>query len=457
MACPNPARSLALAGSIIACSVGLVSLMSGCTGPEKTRVVYRPASDASGDRTQADTPSRRPTESALQTGGLPHASAVAGSTSRDRSRDRSRGRNTGLPNTWASSAELGLNPERFRDNPRSIPAGREPIPESVNVTQVTFAHEGAAFDPVVSKGGEMVVFASTQHRPTADIYVQRRGSRVVTQLTNDPGHDAMPAISPDGSRIAFCSNRSGSWDIYVMDIDGGRALQITSDDAHEVHPSWSPDGRNLVFSRLGMTSGRWELWVTSANDASVSHFIGYGLFPEWCPEAGTGREGTDQIVFQRSRERGDNAFGIWTLDYRDGTASNPTEIVSVANAAVITPTWSPDGRRLIYGMVPNDGSWGDGDKPRQANLYMIDIDGTNSVRLTEGRTLDLMPAWADGNTVIFASDRGGVENLWSFRVSEAVALAEGITTQSAPVEVEPATPRAPVSRFANVPDGDGDE
>lgn len=437
MAIRIAARSTArlLAPAMLIASAGLLAACSGPAAP--TRVVYKTAPAP----TQQPMPSSG--ESSLNTQNLPHSTALA-TPGRPRAE---------LPSSWASSAELGMFPERFRDNPRAIPAGREPLPGSANVTQVTFAHEGAAFDPVVSRDGNLVVFASTQHRPTADIYVQRRGSRVVTQLTNDPAHDAMPAISPDGTRIAFCSNRSGNWNIYVMDIDGGRALQITNDDAHEVHPSWSPDGRHLVFSRLGLTSGRWELWVTSANDASVSHFIGYGLFPEWCPTPGTGRDGTDQIVFQRSRERGDNAFGIWTIDYANGNASNPTEIVSVAGAAVITPTWSPDGSRLIYGMVPNDGTWSDATtKPRQANLFMIDIQGTNSVKLTEGRTLDLMPAWADRDTVIFASDRGGIENLWSLRVSEAVALAEGPERATSPAAPEPRPSERPVSRFANVPD-----
>lgn len=303
----------------------------------------------------------------------------------------------------------------------------EIAPESPNVSQVTFAHDGAVFDPVVSADGLFVVFASTQHRPTADIYLKQVNSRVVTQLTSDPAHDAMPAISPDGSRIAFTSNRAGSWDIFVMPIAGGRPLQITADPAHEVHPSWSPDGSKIVFSRLGSTSGRWEMWVVDAHNSATSQFIGYGQFPEWCPVAGTGLGGGDRILFQRSRERGSRAYSVWTIDYDNGQASRPTEIASSPTAALINPTWSPDGRRLIYASIPIDGRWDarTARRPSQSDLWMIDIEGTNLVRLTDGHALDLMPAWASPTTVYFASDRGGVDNLWTLDVADAIAIAQG--------------------------------
>jgi len=324
--------------------------------------------------------------------------------------------------------EFGLDPERFgeRPTPGFTPAGRGGI-ESPNVSQITHAFEGAAFDPAVSRDGQMVVFASTQHRPTSDIYLKNINSRVITQLTNSEAHDAMPALSPDGSRIAFASNRAGNWDIYVMPASGGRALQVTSDPANEIHPTWSPDGSQLVFNRLGRTTGRWEMWITSTNDASVEHFIGYGLFPEWSPVAGLGPDGSDLIAFQRSRQRGDRAFSIWTMSYREGFAGNMTEIAAAPRAALINPTWSPEAKRLAFAAIPNDGSWDSlpGGTPRNADLYIVDLDGTNLVKVTDGSSVDLMPAWASTSSLFFASDRGGEENLWSLDVSDAVRLAEG--------------------------------
>lgn len=302
--------------------------------------------------------------------------------------------------------------------------------QTTNIQQASFSEVGSDFDPQVSRDGKRVVFASTRHRPTADIYVQGVGSRVVTRLTDDPAQDVMPALSPDGRRIAFASNRSGNWDIYVMPSTGGRALQITSDATHDLHPTWSPDGKYLAFSRLGQTSGRWELWVADVFNPASLTFIGYGLFPEWCPVPNTGLSGGDRILFQRSRERGERSFSVWTIDYdpRVQQAGNETEIVSSPVAALINPSWSPDGQRIVYSAVPNNGAWRSGRAPRPetASIWTIGVDGRGEVELTRGNAVDLMPTWSSTGNVFFVSDRSGAENLWSLDIAPAIHAASGV-------------------------------
>jgi Tol biopolymer transport system component len=294
-----------------------------------------------------------------------------------------------------------------------------------NLSQVSFSQEGADFDPDVSRDGKQIVFASTQHRATSDLYIKNVESRVVTQLTNDPANDVMPRISPDGTRIAFSSNRNGNWDIFVMPITGGRSVQITSSGADELHPSWSPDGNQIVFCRLGEMSGQWEMWVTDVGNSGVAKFIGYGLFPEWCPVAGSGAGGADRIAYQKSRERGDRAFGIWTLDYKDGQAGNTTEIVSSTLAACINPAWSPDGKWLAFATVPNASKWAASpdSRPPAADLWMVDIEGNTRMALTSGKALNLMPAWGPGNRLFFVSDRNGTDNLWAMDTTGVIELA----------------------------------
>ncbi|MDX9910848.1 MAG: DPP IV N-terminal domain-containing protein [Phycisphaerales bacterium] len=294
--------------------------------------------------------------------------------------------------------------------------------DTTNLTQVTYTFEGSDFDPVVSQDGSFLVFASTQHQPTADLYFKRVNSKVVTRLTDDPAEDAMPAISPDGSHVAFTSNRTGNWDVFVMPVEGGRPVQITSDKGHELHPSWSPDGRTLVFCRLGVVSGRWEMWTVNLENPATSSFIGYGLFPEWCPVAATGESGADRIVYQLARERGERSFSLWTLDYKDGQAFNQSLLKSSAINALINPTWSPDGKYVLYASVPNPGEWGDptSAKPEVANLWMVNVEGGGLVNLTAGQAVDLMPCWGPNERVYFVSDRSGSDNLWSIDVSQSV-------------------------------------
>jgi len=290
------------------------------------------------------------------------------------------------------------------------------------VSRVTFAEEGADFDPCVSQDGKTLVFSSTQHRTAADIYLKKTDSRMVTQLTNDPAQDAMPAISPDGSTIAFASDRSGNWDLFVMPVTGGRAVQVTTDLADEVHPSWSPDGRSLVFSRQGQASGRWEMWVTEVSNPAVANFIGYGVLPQWCPVAATGANASDKILFQLGRERGRRSYSLWTVEVSNGTTGNLTEISSSSETALIDPAWSPDGKWVVYTEVPVSGN--PETRPQWASLWMISGAGDCKVRLTDGTGLALSPAWGGNDRLFFVSDRSGKDNIWSLDLNPAVRSAQ---------------------------------
>lgn len=315
-----------------------------------------------------------------------------------------------------------------------------------SLSQVSFSVEGADFDPDVSPDGAFTVFASTQHSHTSDIFLKSVESRVVTQLTRDESHDVMPKFSPDGKRIAFASNRSGNWDLFVMSTSGGKAVQITTESSHELHPSWSPDGRSLAFCRLGEVSGKWELWVTDVQNTGVAHFVGYGLFPEWAPVASAGENGAERILFQMSKQRGDRAFSIWSIDFKDGAASNLTQVATSATAACINPAWSRDARWISFATVPNPTQWSamEHTRPESANLWMIGADGNTQINLTEGAAVNLMPAWGPRNELFFISDRGGVDNIWSMNVNQAIAAATGEDPQF--------TPRQAITTVT--PDGD---
>ena len=301
------------------------------------------------------------------------------------------------------------------------------VRSTVNVRQVTSSYAGSDFDPIVTPDGQHLIFASTQHRPTADLYIKSVNGSVVTRLTDDPAQDVMPAISPDGNYITFASDRSGSWDLYIMPFEGGKVVQLTNESANDLHPTWSPDGQQIAFCRLGQQSGRWEIWVKDVLADNGAQFIGFGLFPEWCPAAGTGLAGADQILFQRSRERGDRAFSIWTLDFNPnpGTASRETELATAPNQALINPSWSPDGNFVTFAAVPNSESWSKGNtaRPDSSTIWMISTKGTGKIKLTDGDTIDLMPVWGRNNDIYFVSNLDGQDHLWSMELSPAIRAA----------------------------------
>lgn len=274
--------------------------------------------------------------------------------------------------------------------------------------QHTFTREGADFDPDIDRTGRLLVFASTCHSPRPNIYAKAVGEAAITQLTDDPASEVQPRICPDGKWVAYTSDRSGNWDIWITSIDGQTTQQVTKSPAAEIHPDWSPDGHRLVYCALNPQNQQWELWVVDLRQPGTKKFIGSGLFPRWAPTQ-------DVIVYQRARSRGNRWFSIWTVQLIDGEPRFPTEVASSAEYALIAPTWSADGTKIIYCSVepaaPHGGSWKT--RSARADLWITDLDGRGKTCLTHGDAVNYSPVCASDGRVYFTSNRSGFENIWS--------------------------------------------
>ncbi len=99
-------------------------------------------------------------------------------------------------------------------------------------------------------------------------------------LTNNPADDSTPAFSPDGSKIAFTSNRDGRQQIYVMNSDGSGVRRVSQSQFNDFSPTWSPDGNWIAFaSNRGNTT---DIYMMDQNGGNVKALTsGGGTHPTW--------------------------------------------------------------------------------------------------------------------------------------------------------------------------------
>ncbi len=275
---------------------------------------------------------------------------------------------------------------------------------SLSLQQHTFTNEGACFDPSVSPDGKWLAFATTQFTLKPDIYIKPINATAITQITHSPASDLQPTFSPDSKKIAFCSDRTGSWDIFVVDINGRNLQQLTDDPAPEMHPSFSPDGTKIAYSRFNVKTHQWEIWLLYLDNPGKRKFLAAGLFPSFSPKSET-------IVYQRAKQRGTKWFSIWTITLgSDDQPSMPTEVVSAPDRALIGPNWSPDGTKLVYCAVqPMAADRG----KANAQIWIVEANGFGRMPVSDSGVGCFSPVWCKDGRIFFCSNRGDCENIWS--------------------------------------------
>jgi Tol biopolymer transport system component len=103
------------------------------------------------------------------------------------------------------------------------------------------------------------------------------------QLTFDPASDIHPAWSPDGSRIAFVSNRNGLFNIWIVAAGGGEARPITTNPGDNL-PTWSPDGRWLAFRRITQEGNRLFRLPAGGGPAEQLNRLSVNGAPRWAKD-----------------------------------------------------------------------------------------------------------------------------------------------------------------------------
>ena len=165
----------------------------------------------------------------------------------------------------------------------------------------------------------------------SDLYVMNTDGTDVTRLTTHPSPDYAPHCSRASNKIVFHSLRGGSWDIWTINADGSGLFQVTDSEDGDLYPAFSPDGEHIAVTRNRPGVYNKDIWIVRADGTEE-------------------RQLTNESCWER--------FASWSLD----------------------------GRRIAYETNRNYSS-------SQFDIYSVNVDGTDPMRLTDHPATDTDPAW----------------------------------------------------------------
>lgn len=236
-----------------------------------------------------------------------------------------------------------------------------------------------------------------------------------TQLTDHPGPELFPSLSPDGRALIYAGRATGRWDIYLLRSATQPPVNLTPNSAADnTQPAFSPDGRLIAFRSERDGGG---IFLMGALGDSVRRLTDTGFNPVWSPDGKQVLFATESIT--RPEDRFTPVSQLWTVNVQTGAK----RLLFPGDA--VQPHWSPHGHRIAY--------WAS--KEGQRDIWTVAADGSNPVPVTQDAFIDWNPVWApSGQFLYFISNRGGSMNLWRVPLEERSGKVTGapiaVTTPS---------------------------
>ena len=202
------------------------------------------------------------------------------------------------------------------------------------------------------------------------------------QLTDLPGVETSPRLSPDGRNLLFVSRASGSADIYLQRVGGHNPINITKDcPKDDTAPAFSPDGERIAFRSECEGGGIFMMGATGESRTRVTDF---GHDPAWSPDGRSLVVATEQTLNPLNRV---TTSALFIVDAVTGAKRQLTA------GDAMQPAWSPHGQRIAY--------WGLHGGGGQRDIWTISAGGGEPLGVTNDGVIDWDPVWSpDGGTSI---------------------------------------------------------
>lgn len=231
--------------------------------------------------------------------------------------------------------------------------------------------------PTWSPDGTRIAFASDRDG-NYEIYVMNADGSGQTRLTDNGASDSLPSWSPDGTRLAFNTNRDGRQQVYVMDADGSGQADVSNSLVTDIQPAWSPDGASIAFTRADDV---WTMDADGGNQTRLTIDLALDGLSGWSPDSGT-------IAFANNSNGGGAAhFDVYLMTRGGSPLGNLTDTWDYTETR---PSFSPDGTRIASaGSTTPTGPY---------DIWVMDADGSDRVKVVESPGSDYWPDWQSSPT-----------------------------------------------------------
>ena len=270
-------------------------------------------------------------------------------------------------------------------------------PDGSNVRRLAHVERVTSWLADWSPDRKLIVFSSNRTGPWDDLYVMDADGGSVRQLTGTPNaseHDA--AWSPDGRHVAYdraeitAGGTRQNAQLWIVGADGSNARALTSGSSRNLRPAWSPDGSTIAFMSdrhakldikfIGTDDGDLEIYVMKRDGSNIYRLTdctGTASSPAWSPDSqriAFACGGGDQPPHQR---------GLHVMN-TDGT--NQRRLI---NGFGFRPAWSPDGKTIAYNCNPYSQAL----QFEQFEICVIRVDGSGFRTLIKNEVFDGHPEW----------------------------------------------------------------